>query len=142
MCVWVAIYTLCNLSLLSSLLNSKKVIFGLQKAYLSDSECSPIGYVSDISPTLNFRGVDAGECCAGGTGQWVGAGGANAGGDDGGASLVGTGTNREVVTVDASLGAAGIRSKEVESRSEDVTNGDTSTPEPLGGMLGFGGEQP
>jgi hypothetical protein len=46
---------LCGLSLLSSFLSTKKVISGLQEAYLGDSKRSSTNYAPGTSPVLDFE---------------------------------------------------------------------------------------
>jgi hypothetical protein len=55
MCVCVSICLLCGLSLLSSFLSTKKVISGLQEAYLGDSKRSSTNYAPGTSPVLDFE---------------------------------------------------------------------------------------
>jgi hypothetical protein len=56
-----SICLLCSLSLLSSFLSTKKVIFGLQEAYLGDSKCSSTNYSPGTSPVLDFEESTQGE---------------------------------------------------------------------------------
>jgi hypothetical protein len=48
----------------------------------------------------------------------------------------------EVIAVDASPGDEGICANEAEPQPEDMTDGDASTPLPMGPILGFSGERP
>jgi hypothetical protein len=78
-----AVYLLRDLLLLSSFLSSQKVISRRQEAYLGDSKCSSVGSVSGAFPILDFRGVDAGGNCTGGTNGGASAGCVDAGDGNG-----------------------------------------------------------
>jgi hypothetical protein len=89
------IVSLRDLSLLSSLLSSKKVIFGRQEAYLGDSECSPAGCAPVVSPAPDSREVDVGGDCTGGTDRGVGVGGVDTSNDDEGVDTAGVNVGGE-----------------------------------------------
>jgi hypothetical protein len=68
-CVCVCVFVnpsafLHDISVLSSFLSSKRVIFGRQEAYLGDAELSMINHAPDLGG-VNARGDDTGASPAG-----------------------------------------------------------------------------